>query len=267
MENEKFWLENPKALFSSFNVFPRSDMDNATKLNALTRLLLLIVLGMYLLGSDQWLTTLLLGLLLIFILRAGRRSENFGDISEQEAVDTGIRSFDPAYDSRPHVKNPETDACWFDQGVSLLNTAYELTPPLQFNHDDAAKRSYNNTKYELTPLSVENGFSQIWRNEPEMCGGYSMIPDPLTTFPVESEASQGQANYIVRSTVDTLPIEQAQTGLQSVRALAENAYSQSILDYRSNIMNEHLDRFRRERQHNCPDMKLSTAGAGAGGSI
>jgi hypothetical protein len=31
-------------------------------------------------------------------------------------------------------------------------------------------------------------------------------------------------------------------------------------------MNEHIDRFRRERQHNCPDMKLNAFSAGSGGS-
>ena len=282
VDNTKFWLNNPKALFSSMDVLPTSEMTSAERLNALTRLLLIVTAGMYFLGYDQYFTVLALGILLIIILRSNQPREHFQpsgvapsqtthtfqpNVTEMQALNTGVRGFDPSYDSRPHVPNPSTDACQFDQGVSLINTAYEVTPSIQFNHDDAAKRSYMNAKYELTPLTEADGFTQIWRNEPGMCGGYSMVPDPLTTFPVDDLEAQGQCNYIVRSVIDHLPISQAQNGLQSVRPMAEAAYNQSILDFRSSIMNEHIDRFRRERQHNCPDMKLGSVSAGAGGSI
>ena len=265
--SEKFWLNDPKALFSSTNVIPNSDMTNAERLNALTRLLLVITTGMYFLGYDQYFTVLALGILLIIILRSNQPREHFyPEITERQALDQGIRTFDPSYDSQPHVSHPSTDPCWFNQGVSLINAAYEVTPKIQFNHFDDSKRSYMNAKYELTPLTDTEGFRQIWRSEPGMCGGYSMVPDPLTTFPVDAPDNRGQCNYIVRSQIDHLPISHAQNGLQSVRPVAELAYNQSILDFRSAIMNEHIDRFRRERQHNCPDMKLNSFSAGSGGS-
>ena len=263
---EKFWLNDPKSLFYSLNVIPNNEMTNAERLNAMTRLLLVVVLAMYLLDYEQYSTVLILGLLLIIVLRSNQPVENFQpQITEQQALQTGVRSFDPTYDSRPH--GPINQACWFDQNNSLLNAAYEITPPLQFNHYDDSKRSYMNAKYEVTPLQDEDGFRQIWRNEPEMCGGYSMTPDPLTTFPVDDPSAQGQCNYIVRSKIDHLPVSQAQNDLISTRPMAEAAYNQSILDFRSSIMNEHIDRFRRERQHNCPDMKLGSVSAGSGGSI
>lgn len=264
MSSEKFWLEEPCVLLQSWSIIPDSGMTNAERLNSLTRLLLIITAGMYLLGYENYFTVLALGLLLIIVLRSQIKE---GFVSERAALDSGIRSFDPTYDSRPHVRNPKTDACWFDQNTSLLNAKFEVTPNIQFNHDDAAKRSYMNTKYELTPLTPAEGFTQIWRTEPEMCGGYSMVPDPLTEFPVDEVPHRGQCNYIVRSTIDHLPISQAQNDLNSTRPIAEDAFSQSILDFRSSIMNAHLDRFRRERQHNCADMKLNTASAGSGGSI
>lgn len=264
--NEKFWLDDPKALFSSWNVIPNSEMTNAERLNALTRLLLIITVGMYFLDYDQYLTVFFLGIMLIVILRSYLPREGFQpEITERQALDQGIRQFDPVYDSKPHV--PTNSACWFDQGVSLINAAYEVTPNIQFNHDDAAKRSYMNAKYELTPLTDEDGFRQIWRDEPEYHGSYTMIPDPLTEFPVETGDARGQCNYIVRSKIDHLPVSQGQNDLISTRPMVEAAFNQSVLDYRNAIMNDHIDRFRRERQHNCPDMKLSTAGAGAGGSI
>nr|QBK87923.1 MAG: hypothetical protein LCMAC202_02840 [Marseillevirus LCMAC202] len=264
--SEKFWLNDPKVLFSSMNVIPNSDMTNAERLNALTRLLIVITAGMYFLGYDQYFTVLALGILLIVVLRSNQPREHFYPrVTEMNALDHGIRSFDPSYDSRPHV--PVNDSCWFDQGVSLLNATYEVTPKIQFNHFDDSKRSYMNTKYELNPLEDTDGFKQIWRSEPGMCGGYSMVPDPLTTFPVDQPEAQGQCNYIVRSKIGPYPISQMQNGLNSIRPMAEAAFNQSIIDFRSSIMNEHIDRFRRERQHNCPDMKLGSVSAGAGGSI
>ncbi len=266
--SEKFWLNDPKALFKNWDIIPDSDMTNAERLNTLTRLLLVITAGMYFLGYDQYFTVFALGVLLIIILRSNQPREYFTpEITERQALDQGIRGFDPSYDSQPHVANPATDACWFDQGVSLINADYEITPKIQFNHDDAAKRSYMNAKYELEPLVEADGFTQIWRTEPGMCGGYSMVPDPLTTFPVDDPDTRGQCNYIVRSAIDHLPISQAQNGLISTRPVAEAAYLQAALDFRNSIMNEHIDRFRRERQHNCPDMKLGSVSAGSGGSI
>lgn len=265
--NEKFWLNDPKVLFNSTIVLPTVDMTNAEKLNALTRLLIVITAGMYFLGYEQYYTVLALGIILIVILRSNQPRENFEPrITEMQALNRGIRSFDPYFDAQPHVRNPTTDACWYDKDVSLINAAYEVTPSIQFNHDDAAKRSYMNAKYELTPLTEAEGFTQIWRNEPEMCGGYTMVPDPLTSLPEEPD-TQGQCHYIVRSIIDHLPVSQATNGLQCVRPMAEAAYNQSVLDFRTGIMNDHIDRFRRERQHNCADMKLNTASAGSGGSI
>lgn len=45
--SEKFWLENPAALFSSFDIVPQESMTQNQKLNALTRLSILITAGMY----------------------------------------------------------------------------------------------------------------------------------------------------------------------------------------------------------------------------
>lgn len=268
MNDNTFWVNDPTVLFKNCNIIPTAEMTNSANLNALTRLLILVSVGMYFMGSSQYLTVFTAGLLMILLMYTSRQQEHFNpETSEKAALEQGIRSFDPNYDSKPHVKNPVTDACWFNQDQDLLNAAYEITPNIQFNHDESAKRSYMNAKYELELLQEAEGFTQIWRSEPGMNGSYSMVPDPLTQFPVYEEDSQGQDNYIVRSIVDHLPISQAQNGLMSIKPMAEAAYTQASLDFRTSIMNEHIDRFRRERQHNCPDMKLSAGTAGAGGSI
>jgi hypothetical protein len=266
MNTEKFWLKDPKSLFCNMNIFLSKDNTISMNLNALTRILLITVFVMYLCNYKHYINVLILGLLFILLMYCYGPTENFKpDITEKQALQKGIRGFVPAYDSRPHVD--PNQACWFDQNTDLLNAAYELTPPIQFSHDEAAKRSYMNAKYELEPLMPAQGFTQIWRNEPDMCGGFSMVPDPITEFPVEQHDLRGQCNYIVRSKIDHLPISQGQNDLISTRPFVEAAYMQNSVDFRESIMGEHIDRFNRERKHNCPDMPLYRAAAGSGGNI
>ena len=264
MNGSVFWLKNPCVLLTDFDIIPTCTMTVAERLNAATRLLLLWCAGMYALGNKNTYLVLGLGLLIILVLYGVQSKEKF-TINEQKALDTGIRGFTPGYDSVPH--GPADKACWFDQDTDLLNALYEVTPMIQFNHDDAAKRSYSNAKYEVTPLTHQDGYTEIWRNEPGMCGEYTMTPDPLTTFPVEDSFGQGQCNYIVRSNIDHIYDQNGSNGLNSLRAIAEDGYMQSMLDYRQGIMNNHIDRFRRERQHNCADMPISSLSAGGGGTI
>lgn len=267
MNATKFWLDDPKSLFNSLDVIPNDAMTIPEKLNALTRLLIIVTIGLYIVGYTQAPYILLFGLLLIIAVRCYKSREEFSltPVSNKQALDHGIRQYVPGYDSRPH--EPPNNACWFDQNTDLLNAALEVTPPIQFNHDDAAKRSYTNAKYELTPLEDTNGFKEIWRSEPGMCGEFTMTSDPRVEFPVEADMSPGQCNYIVRSKIDHLPVSEAQNGLISTRAMAEQGYLDSVMSFRDGIMNEHIDRFNRERKHNCPDMKLLTTSAGGGGSI
>lgn len=263
-ETKDFWLNNPKVLLKP-EFIPNTEMTNAERLNTLTRLLLIITLGLYMFGYDNYSTVLILGLILIILLRNNQPKEHFNS-NDQRALDSGIRGFMPGVDSLPH--GGQNDPCWFDQNTDLLNATYEVTPKIQFNHDDGAKRSYANAKYELTPLTDTNGFKDIWRNEPGFCGGYSMVPQPDTISPVlHEEPDLHPVNYIVRSKIDHVRADPANNSLNSMRPFVEASYAQDSMDFRTSIMNEHIDRFRRERQHNCADMPLLTTSAGGGGSI
>lgn len=65
---ERFWLEEPVSLFRSTTLIPQCGMTTAARLNALTRLVLLITLILYLFCVGRWWLFLLLGLLLVIIL-------------------------------------------------------------------------------------------------------------------------------------------------------------------------------------------------------
>jgi len=262
MENN-FWLNDPKVLFS-IDIIPKSKMTTIERLNSITRLLIVITGVMYLLDYKNYMTILILGIFFIIILNC----------NEQDRIQTQLQTLPQEQilpqehfngsSNIPLSEKPEPQ-CWYASDTDLINATYEITPKIQFNHDDSAKRSYMNAKYELTPLVDTDGFKEIWRSEPGMCGGYTMVPD--LEEQEEIEPPMNQCNYIVRSKIDHLNIPQESNDLVSMRPIAEEAFNKATMDFRQGIMNDHIDRFRRERQHNCADMKLSTAGAGAGGNI
>jgi len=261
-QSELIWPKNPQVLISNFDIFPCRQKTISQNVNIFTRLLILVSILLIVFNYKYWYVVLLLGLILILLFN-NYYKEDFS-LNDAGALSENIRGFVPGYDSKPHKQR--TQACWFNANQDILNAAYEVTPNIQFNHDQAAKRSYMNTKYELTPLTQADGFTEIWRSEPEMEGNYSMIPDPVTEFPVEQELPQGQCHYIIRSKIDHLPVGQSQTDLIGTRPIVEAAFNDSAMAFRNSIMNEHIDRFRRERQHNCADMKLNSFSAGSGGS-
>lgn len=232
---EKFWLDDPNVLWNSFNIIPTVDMSNAERLNSLTRLLILTTVILYASGYQLYYVVLILGILLVVVLRRNCPKEGF----------------------TPHRGGRPCRGCAFDSNQSYINAKYEVTPLIQFNHDNASKRSYTNAKYEVTPLDVPAPYREIWRSEPEYCGEFTMIPNPYTISPVnDAEIPRGQCHYITRSYVDHLPISQTQTGLVSARPAVESAWMRDSSEFRNSIMGEHVDRFMRERQHNCTDIKV-----------
>ena len=65
---ERFWLEEPICLFRNATLIPVCGMTAAARLNALTRLIIVITLILWLACIGQWWLFLLLGLLLVLIL-------------------------------------------------------------------------------------------------------------------------------------------------------------------------------------------------------
>lgn len=65
---EKFWVDEPCALFNP-KIFPLPDMTNNEKLNALTRLALLISGGLYTIQYEYWFSFLTLSMLGILLLK------------------------------------------------------------------------------------------------------------------------------------------------------------------------------------------------------
>lgn len=77
----KFWLEDPTVLVKSFSIFPDEKMTRNEKLNALTRLAVLISAGLYWAEYQYWSTFLLVAILGIIAMKyacpPAEKSEGF----------------------------------------------------------------------------------------------------------------------------------------------------------------------------------------------
>lgn len=206
---------------------PNNTMTKTEKLNTLTRLLIIGSLILFAVDYKEWYIILLAGLLIIII----------------------------CYNSQKE---------YFDC-TDIKNAAYEFEPLDRYNNDDWSKRSYANAQYELNPMVDELHYK--WQREPEDVGSFTMTP-PVTTLVDENpDASPSSVNYIVRSKIDFLDIDMSNRCLNNVRQDAEDAFLQNELLQRNTIMNDYVDRFRRERQNNCSDTPVMRLSAGGGGTI
>lgn len=85
MECEKFWLEHPASLFSNFDILPERSMCANAKLNAATRLVLIISIVLLFSKINDWYMFLLAGISLVLFLKyavCGQR-ENFTELPLQ----------------------------------------------------------------------------------------------------------------------------------------------------------------------------------------
>lgn len=68
MPSDKFWIDEPCVLFTELSIIPTKDMSRNEKLNALTRLVLLIAAGLWVAKYKQWKAFLLLGILFVVLV-------------------------------------------------------------------------------------------------------------------------------------------------------------------------------------------------------
>ena len=69
MSDTKFWVEDPCILIKDLHIFPTAEMTRDEKLNALTRLSIIIAIIMYVMGYRQWFTFLILAFLIVVLLK------------------------------------------------------------------------------------------------------------------------------------------------------------------------------------------------------
>lgn len=250
MSNDKlsdpFWLNNPKVLFTTLDFIPTQNMTNSERLNALTRLLIIITVGMYFMGYDQYFTVLALGILLIIILRSTQK-ENFGP---------NRGNHDPCH------------TCGFDSQLPYINTKYETSPQNQYTHVNDGLRSYTHAHYKVIPQDVPAPYREVWRKESRWCNEFSQYPNTYNIIPnvggspaayryIEENFSQpdNKCHYADREWIDNLPGGRCPPGKVSAMPAVQSAFMRDSMEFRNNIMGEYVDQFARQRNHLCDNFK------------
>lgn len=129
MSNQKFWAENPCILATDMKIFPTSEMSTNEKLNALTRLIIIIAVIMYFMKYPQWLTFVTIALLIVVLLKYCKVEKDSKDTREDFTIVPTYTGTDfqqttvsptfseewqippPAYDQYtkvPYLENPDT---------------------------------------------------------------------------------------------------------------------------------------------------------------
>lgn len=63
-----FWLEDWRSLFNTYTLLPTYEMSEAERLNAITRLIIVIAIILAIMRVGSWILFLILGIILIIIL-------------------------------------------------------------------------------------------------------------------------------------------------------------------------------------------------------
>jgi hypothetical protein len=235
---EKFWLTDPLSLFKNIEIIPKKTMTQAQRLNALTRLLLLIVLYLYWTENDNYITVLILGLLLIIVLRNQDEQEHFAPHRGQ---------FNPCR---------ECGSCGYDSQRAYINQKYEVTPENQYTHLNDGLRSYTHAKYRVIPVDTPAPMRETWRNEQRWCNEFSAYPESYTISPdmydnVPQPKCYFNDQMSVTVTGDTPCQIQRKPGLQS----RQSNFTMRTNEFRNSILGDYVDQYMRQRNHICTNFK------------
>lgn len=130
MSDQKFWAENPCVLVTDMKVFPTAEMSTNEKLNALTRLAIIVAIIMYFMKYPHWFVFISIALLVIVLLKYakpdGKESpetrEDFTIVPTYVGTDFQQTTVSPTYSEEwqipppaydiytqvPHPDNPDT---------------------------------------------------------------------------------------------------------------------------------------------------------------
>jgi hypothetical protein len=245
--HDPFWASDPKILIKNLDIIPNQQMNNAERLNALTRLLIIITVIMYVTNYEHAFTVFALGLILIILLRYNQQKEHFG----------------------PHRGNHDPcHTCGTNSTMAYINTKYETSPENQFSHANYGLTSWMNSKYRVIPVDIPSPARQVWQNEPRYCNEYSQNPNGYNIIPLV-QGNQVANNYYANTFVqpdrkthfnDQEWVENTGNGFcapgrQSAMPAIQSAFMRDSLEFRNNIMGEYVDQFERSRQHNCVGFK------------
>ena len=234
---EKFWTHDLKELFK-LEFIPKCEMSNNGKLNALSRLTILIGLISIKFRPEYTLAIFLTGFAIILLIR------------NSECKKEGFRPLR----GRPDPCNN----CGMPSHMSYINVKYETSPQNQYTHTIGDLRSWTTSKYNMKPVETPQPFRQVWRNEPKFCREFSLTPQSYTMVDDEEIANRPMKKcfHADRDFIDNLPkVTKCDNRKHNVMPAVQSAFMRDSLEFRNNIMGEYVNIFAKERQHGCAEFK------------
>lgn len=220
----KFWLDDPCILVTDLAILPTQKMSKAEKLNALTRLVIIVGLCMYFAKYRQWATFIVCGVLLIILLYCGS-----GDSAQQFPSPVTPASADTTIDDR-----------------SELVENFSIVP------------TYIGTDFNQTIVSPT--FAEEWQIPPPAYDQYTQIPysgPEKDTFEMPlTPQNYPYGQYLTKTNL--LPSDEYYThmgcgGTQTAREYANSSFLRHDLAFRENMMRLHKKSLNRRFRHNTQD--------------
>jgi len=182
MECEKFWLECPLSLFKHVDILPQKSMCEDSKLNAITRLALVISLVLFFSKIKEWrhflIGSLVFVLFLKYIIKGCKEKENFKSVRVLNPISyndqsTPIDYIDSICDGEAdHYDHDlrEDDIEYIDDtfeprnefGVSRLMPDEEVQPE---GMDRKQLQFMNNVKFAERTIEARESVVQFFKKE------------------------------------------------------------------------------------------------------
>ena len=230
-QSDKFWVEEPCVLFGDLAFLPSKNMTQEEKLNALTRLAIIITVVMYFMDYKYWFEFLTLSILIIIIINYSGGSEKFkkGKVDDLEKTEI--------------PKSPENSPEKED-----LIEKFSIVP------------TYTGSDFQQTIIAPT--FAEEWQIPPPAYDLYTQVPYPESsgsqnTFETPlKQQSYPYGQYLTRTNL--LPSDEYYThlgcgGARSAREYVNGAFLRHDLARRENISRIYKKKLNRKFKNNCND--------------
>ena len=231
VEVERFWMEDPWVLLNHLNFLPMKTMTQDEKLNALTRLAIIITVGLYFMKNQNWLYFLLGSVLVIVFVKCTRKIEGFA-ITPLDVIRTtssqGIASY------------------------SLPASGSEIEGP------DA----FEDTRNTEHPVYVSPAFTEEWQVNPQIYDSvdvpdFSQNPDDglFSGFDEPPRSGKPYAQYLTRTNLLPSDEDKISGGAYgtNAREYANSSFTRNSIAFRENMMSVYKKKLNRRFKHNCND--------------
>lgn len=214
----EFWINDPCALFDC-KIFPTQSMTKTEKLNALTRLAIIIAIIMYIMEYKHWFTFLLIALLVIVIIEYSGKSKNVEGLTcGSDMLENGMLENDAEI-----------------EGFSVVPT---------YVSDD------------FSQTIVAPTYAEEWHVPPPYYDIYSNVPAYDTFQEPMTPQAYPYGQYLTRTNLlpsDEYFTHQMDGSMVAAREYANNAYLRNDIAFRDNMTRITKKKLQRQFRQNCND--------------